>query len=560
LTRIQPYFRNEGYTSFESREASAAFGAKGRIAMHNTEHKPAQEESTSTPEQKGATLTERQKLPRDWRYAIIAGSVLLVFAVIIAGLLTLARQKPSPSSRIVPTPTIEASNFPGTVARETTLPAPVATPIPALIPPGHNISVTTANGIAYLGTDDNLAYALRLSNGVVLWRHNIDGSADQPPLITNGVVYITSFVGQNGPAHIYALRASDGSLLWRYDNAYYSYLSLSTSDSNVVYVSSHDGISALQGNNGTTLWHFATKDSDAGSPLEVNGVVYYSSFISYGSGTFYALRASDGTPIWHYTGASVFTPIVANGVVYIGPGNGTLAALDTSNGHQIWKRTIDANFFQSTQLVNGVLYTTTTKILEPPAAHSASPLQATTAIGSLLWNVFQNVPTVQTVPHKEGLSSVYAIRASDGRILWHYTMNNGKNSWASWLSVENGVVYTSANTYTSGTTDQGDIYALQSSNGSVLWHDKLNRSPSTALLVNDTIYMSTSAGSSDGTIYALRAHDGSLLWDYPILGPVFNPPILDGNTVYIGATDGMVYALRADNGRIVWHFLTQAEG
>ena len=200
------------------------------------------------------------------------------------------------------------------------------------------------------------------------------------------------------------------------------------------------------------------------------------------------------------------------------------------------------------------------KYILPPSAHSANPLQATTAIGSLLWNTFQNVPAMQTIPQKQGLSSVYAIRASDGRILWHYTMNNGKNSWASWLSVENGVVYTSANTDITGVQGLGDIYALQSSNGSVLWHDKLNRSPGAALLVNDTIYISTSAGSSDGTIYALHAQDGSLLWDYPILGPVFNPPILDGTTVYIGATDGMVYALRADNGRIVWHYLIQVGG
>ena len=528
--------------------------------MHNIEHKPAQEELASTSEQKGATMTERQKPSRAWRYAIIGGSALLVFAVIIAGLLTFANQKENSSSRLVPTPTIGASTIPTTLARETTLPAPVATPIPALIPPGHNISVTTTNGVAYLSTDDNVAYALRLSNGAMLWRYNIDGAVDQPPLVANGVVYMASFVGQNGPAHIYALRANDGSLLWRYDNNNYSYLSLSTSDSNVVYVSSQNGISALSGNNGTILWHFATKDSGSESPLEVKGVVYYSSFISYGSGTFYALRASDGTPIWHYTGASVFTPIVANGVIYIGPGDGTIAALNASNGHQIWKQTFDANQVQSPHLVNSVLYLTTTKYLLPPSAHSASPLQATTAIGSLLWNTFQNVPAMQTIPQKQGLSSVYAIRASDGRILWHHTMNNGKNSWASWLSVENGVVYASANTDTTGAQGLGDIYALQSSNGTVLWHDKLNRSPGTALLVNDTIYMSTSAGLSDGTVYALRAHDGSLLWDYPILGPVFNPPILDGTTVYIGATDGMVYALRADNGRIVWHYLIQVGG
>jgi len=111
--------------------------------MHNIEHKPAQEELASTSEQKGATMTERQKPSRAWRYAIIGGSALLVFAVIIAGLLTFANQKENSSSRLVPTPTIGASTIPTTLARETTLPAPVATPIPALIPPGHNISVTT---------------------------------------------------------------------------------------------------------------------------------------------------------------------------------------------------------------------------------------------------------------------------------------------------------------------------------------------------------------------------------------------------------------------------------
>ncbi len=280
----------------------------------------------------------------------------------------------------------------------------------------------------------------------------------------------------------------------------------------------------------------------------------------HGSGTFYALRASNGTPIWHYSDASVFTPIVANGVVYIGPDGGTIAALNASNGHQIWKQAFDVDQVQSPQLVNGVLYLTTTKYVLPPSAHSANPLQATTSIGSLSWNTFQNVSAVQAIPQKQGLSSVYAIRASDGRIPWHYTLNNGKNSWASWLSVENGVVYTSANTDITGIQGLGDIYVLQSSNGSVLWHDRLNRTPGVALLVNDTIYISTSAGSSDGTIYALHAQDGSLFWDYPILGPVFNPPILDGTTVYIGATGGMVYALRADNGRIVWHYLIQVGG
>ena len=60
--------------------------------MHNIEHKPLQEEPSSIPEQKSATTTERQKLLRAWRYTIIGGTVSLVFALIISGLLTFANQ------------------------------------------------------------------------------------------------------------------------------------------------------------------------------------------------------------------------------------------------------------------------------------------------------------------------------------------------------------------------------------------------------------------------------------------------------------------------------------
>src|SRR5438874_4755671 len=387
----------------KGKEASAAIGAKGRIAMHNIEHKPAQEAPASTLEQKGATMTERQKLPRPWRYTIIGGSVLLVFAVIIAGLLTFANLKAGPSPRIVPTPTIGASTIPTSVAGESTLPTPATKPIPASTLYGYNVNLTVANGVAYLGANNNAVYALRISNGTLLWSHKIDGSADQPPLVTNGVVYAVSYVGQNGPAHIYALRASDGSFLWRYDNTNYSFLSLSTSNSNVIYVASQDGIAALNGTNGTLLWHYDTKGhTSSGLPLEVNGIVYYSSSIGDGPGALYALRARDGIQIWQYkTDGFVYIPTLVNGVVYIDAA-GTLAALRASDGYQIWKRTFDANFIQTPQLVNGVLYTAMTKISVPPAAHSTSPLQTTTtAIGSLLWDMFQNVPVVQTIPQKQ---------------------------------------------------------------------------------------------------------------------------------------------------------------
>src|SRR6266581_2635083 len=291
---FQPHFRCECYTSIESRKGhrNASIGAKGRIAMHDIEHKSTQEEPASTPEQKYISTTGRQKLPRSWRYILIGATALLVLALIFAGVLALANQRAKQSPVAGSTPTSGA----------TTLPTSTSTPIPAPVSSDHNVSVMVAGGVAYLGTTDNAVYALRTSNGSLLWRYKIEGSVDAQPLVANGVVYVTSFVGQNGPVYAYALRASDGSLLWRYSGDTYSYLSLSTTDSSLAFVASQGGISALNTSNGTMLWHYnAMKGTDSGFSLEINGVVYFGASIDNVTGTLYALRASNGTPLWHYT-------------------------------------------------------------------------------------------------------------------------------------------------------------------------------------------------------------------------------------------------------------------
>ncbi len=534
--------------------------------MHDIEHKSTQEEPAFTSEQKGITTTGRQKLPRAWRYVLIGATVLLVLVVIFGSVLALANQRMKQSSVASTTPTTGATTLPTSTAGTstigaTTLPTPASTPIPSPVPSNHNVNMTIADGVAYLSTADNALYALHASNGALLWHSKIDGSVDRQPLVANGIVYVTSYIGQSGPAYVYALRASDGSLLWRYSNTNYSYLLLSTSDSNIVLVASQGDISALNTRNGTVVWHFATKNTASESPLEVNGVVYFGSSVDNGPGTLYALRASDGTPLWHYaTDGYINTPTVLNGVVYLTSGAVKLAALRASDGHQLWKQSIDANLVQSLQLVDGVIYTATTKILTPPAARIANPLQGATDIGALLWSTLQNAPAVKTVPLKEGLSSVYAIRASDGAILWHRTMNNDGESWASWFSVVNRVVYFSDSIPTNG-TDTGELFALQSSNSSVLWHDKLNTSPTGALLANGVIYLSSSgSGGFSGVVDAVRASDGSLLWNYPLSGSAWNAPTLVGNTVYVGAANGMAYELRADNGKLLWHYLTNVTG
>jgi outer membrane protein assembly factor BamB len=436
------------------------------------------------------------------------------------------------------------------------LPTPTAELIPAKASSGHSIALTLANGVAYLGTVDNAVYALRMSDGRVLWKRQIDGSVNTQPIVSNGRVYVSSYAGQNGPGYVYALQANNGSVLWRHTSEGYMYVTTSE-DGGTLYVAAQDGIDALLSSDGYMLWHFSTKGASSDNPVVANRIIYATSSLNGEPGTLYALDASTGRLLWQYQeGDYVSVSIVSNGIAYLDSNDGTLAALRVSDGHALWQRKIDTNLIQPLQLVDGILYTSVTKITYSSAMQSGSPFQGMASIGSLLWNDWQAAPVKPGIPLKEGVSTVYAIRASDGAVLWRYPLLNGQDSWTDWFSVANGAVYVSAFSATSQNSE-GDIYALQSGNGAVIWHDQMQLNPYNAVFANGIIYLSSSDNNSgSGAVYAIRAGDGAYLWSYPISGNVSNAPVLAGKALYIGADNGITYALKAGNGAIMWHFQT----
>jgi outer membrane protein assembly factor BamB len=216
-------------------------------------------------------------------------------------------------------------------------------------------------------------------------------------------------------------------------------------------------------------------------------------------------------------------------------------------------------------VINGVLYLITTKISFEGTATPTSQvniLPQVRAMGNLLQSVGHMAPVKQTLPLKGEVSSVYAVRISDGAVLWHYTMakENG-NNWANWLSVKNGTVY--AGTYVD--QDKSYIYALRSSDGSVLWRQAMHRGMSAnAFVANGVIYIASfindgSLNQGSGAVYALRASDGSQLWSHPMYWVVYNPPMLVGATIYISTAGGDVYAFQASSGSMLWHFHTDVK-
>ena len=440
------------------------------------------------------------------RYILTSLALCLVLALFLTIVVVQLHQPAKPSSH--------ASSL---------VASPTATP--AYVPTDYSVNTMIVNGVVYAGAANGAVYALRASDGNVLWHHKISTGASAAPLVNDGIIYITTSISDVGPGSLYALRASDG----------------------------------------TQLWHETARGFSYNAPVVDNQVVYVSASADNGSGTVYALRADNGAQLWHYA-TTTFTsvPLVVNGIAYLISDQG-LSALRASDGQLLWRVPVEGNTNISPQVKNGVLYLTTTKIsLEASATptNQVSSLPQVGMIGNLLQSVVPKAPVKQKVPLKQGLSSVYAVRISDGTVLWHYSMSNEKgNNWANWFSIENGTVY--VGTYVD--QDKSYIYALRSSDGSLLWRHAMYRGMSiNAFVANGVIYIASfinngSINDGSGAVYALRSNDGAQLWYHPMYWVVYNPPMLVGATIYVSTAGGEVYAFQASNGSALWHFHTDVQ-
>ena len=479
-------------------------------------------------------------------------TTFFVLTILFAGFLLSCGSPAQTGSQAKSSPTTaSATTSTPSTGKARVLPTPTAQPVNAAATNGYSTQMVIADGVAYVGTVNNAFYALRASDGSLLWRTKIDGAVNEPPVVAGGIVYLSTYIGQIGPANVYALRASDGKQLWEY-HAGNNYISTPIVANGLAYIEAPSGVVALRANDGTQAWHFAAGDNTSLSSV-VNNVLYLSSHVGdSGPGTAYALHASDGSLLWQYKSSKTLDPPeVINGVAYVGTWDGTLYALQAGNGKPLWHTTLSGSSLWMQQ-INDVLYVATQKVIYPTASNGDAPAEA--LVTNTLLQMM--VPASRTMPHKEVLTDLYTLRASDGTTLWHHELNNGTDSFANWFTVDNGVIYGTENVNTN-LTNHSYVYAMNGSDSKLLWQDETDISTGSAQLANGVIYASSGNSLQDlTTLYALRESDGSLLWNYSIAATSANAPIQVGNVLYVSAENGMIYALSAGNGKLLWHYQT----
>lgn len=176
-----------------------------------------------------------------------------------------------------------------------------------------------------------------------------------------------------------------------------------------------------------------------------------------------------------------------------------------------------------------------------------------------------------------GENAVYALRASDGKILWHRGKTQG---------CDNGACTNVAMAATGGKVFvffPDGLYALRAVDGTILWRNPVFRFTTRSfVLLNDKLYVPgdgrlyiaqttshvasiqivgqpqptvTPSGYSTD-VYALNASDGSILWHW-------QPTNASGGSTDVAAGDGnmyvaigdSLYALRGSDGKVLWKVL-----
>lgn len=198
------------------------------------------------------------------------------------------------------------------------------------------------------------------------------------------------------------------------------------------------------------------------------------------------------------------------GRVFATTGYGEIVALDARSGGVIWRQKVDSVIGGAPTVANGVVY-----------------VSARNATG-------------------------WAIRASDGKVLWQVGAN---------LSVA-GVMGATAPAVSGNTVvfpfASGQLLAADTRTGSELWSAQVGGSrkgrsigllrdmTGDPVIVGDRVY----AGTSSGRMAAVDLATGTLLWNAH--NGAANPPVPAGNSVFAINDQAQLLRLDASNGATVW--------
>ena len=277
------------------------------------------------------------------------------------------------------------------------------------------------------------------------------------------------------------------------------------------------------------VWKFPTRDRVKSDPLYKDGVVYTSSY----DGHVYALEADSGKELWEFPEplvaelkeAATESPETTTRTI------GVDASGTTTSVSMVEPAMKVGDFSYSSPIIeDGVLY----------LGNLDRHLYAITALdGTLQWRFRTDAAVTSSPLYLNGAlyfgsndGHVYAVDVKQMKVLWKHATGDWVNSSP---NIVDGVLYIGGN--------DRFIYALDVATGNEKWKSptKGPAIPIPAVYQNLVI---GAGGSGDGTIYVLNKDNGSAFWQFNTGGKIDSDPVLVGDKLYVSSADGFLYAFQ----------------
>lgn len=226
--------------------------------------------------------------------------------------------------------------------------------------------------------------------------------------------------------------------------------------------------------------------------------------------------------------------------------NGTFVyALNLDNGNQTWQYPADKADAKETYFANPVL-TEDGQLLLVSAGANHSLISLDSANGTLNWSFGDAEGTWLASPLVVD-ETIYAPN-TDGK-LYAFDLK-GTFLWAKAIGGALWSQPVSDGAYLYITSLDHHLYAFDLAKREVVWNVELcGATPGAAAIdANGNLYI----GSFGSTVAEINAQNQEIVWKTPIEGWVWDAPVVDGDTLYVGDLEGNFHSFNAADGSENW--------
>ena len=286
------------------------------------------------------------------------------------------------------------------------------------------------------------------------------------------------------------------------------------------------------------IWATRTEGPIAASPVVADGLVYVGSR----DNNFYALDSKRGTVRFTFTTANHIeaTAVVVEDAVVFGSTDGNLYALQAASGRERWRRQLAGPIRAAANVADNCIY----------VGDEAGTLWAIDpASGQVIWRVLTEDQILAAPAVAQDLvvvgswdNSLYAYQVADGQLCWRIDTNGPVSSSP---AISDGRVFCGS--------DDAMMYAVDLAGGQIVWQAPLGgRIRSSPAVTDDRVVV----GCTDGFVYCLDKTGGEIVWKTETAEEVLASAVITGDIVYIGSKDGALYALDMATGESRWRYRT----